>query len=222
MNKMNTILFDLDETLLERRKSLEEFASWQAKGMLRKSVSSVEDYSNRFIELDSNGAVWKDEVYRKLKVEFGISDWSVEDLLNSYELCFCGFCRLMPHAYEAIKSLNNDGYTLGLVSNGKSPFQERNFNALGISHMFGSVIVSDAVGLRKPEPAIFYLACAELGVEPIETIFVGDNPIADISGANSVGMYTVYIPSHIGNTCSDADAVCKDFRDLRMIVDNAT
>ena len=220
--KMNTILFDLDETLLDRGSSLRDFVLWQANGMLRNSVSNAQQFCERFVELDSNGAVWKDEVYLQLKQEFQINDWSVDELLESYQLCFCGFSRLKTHALEALHTLKETGYNLGLVSNGKSPFQERNFKALGVSHLFGSIVVSEAVGFRKPAPEIFHLACSALSTTPERTVFVGDNPSADIDGANSVGMYTVYIPGHYGKDCSIANAVCTDFRDLQGIVENAT
>lgn len=219
---IDTVLFDLDETLLDRAGSLQDFVKWQANGMLRNSIQDVEEFCNRFIELDSNGAVWKDQVYTQLVEEFNITDWSVSELLTSYELCFSGFCRFIPNALSAIESLHDKGYKLGLVSNGKTPFQERNFNALGVSHLFGSVVVSEAVGFRKPEPEIFMLACKALDTAPENVVFVGDNPVADIEGANSSGMYTVYIPRYYGRECMAADAVCTDYTHLVAIVENAT
>ena len=218
----DTVLFDLDETLLDRAGSLQDFVTWQANGMLRSSIRDVEEYCNRFQELDSNGAVWKDQVYLQLVQEFNIADWSVAELLASYELCFSGFCKFIPNALEAIESLHNKGYKLGLVSNGKTPFQERNFKALGVSHLFGSVVVSEAVGFRKPEPEIFILACNELDTAPENVVFVGDNPTADIQGAKSLGMYTVYIPRHYGQECVAASAICTNYTHLASIVENAT
>lgn len=218
---MKAVLFDLDETLLDRSQSLKRFASWQAQGMLRSSISDEIAFSERFIELDSNGRVWKDKVYSQLVEEFSISDWTVAELLKSYELCFSDFSRLKPNALEALETLHRGGYKLGLVSNGMSPFQERNFNALGVSSLFSTVIVSDAVGYRKPDKKIFLLACDSLCVQPLETVFVGDNPSDDIDGANDCGMYTIYIPSHHGESYENADEICRDFSDLVGIVKNA-
>ena len=72
------------------------------------------------------------------------------------------------------------------------PFQEHNFYALGLTEFFTSIIVSEAVGLRKPDPAIFLLSCKQLGVYPHDCIFVGDNEMADIQGAKDVGMKTIF------------------------------
>ena len=108
-----------------------------------------------------------------------------------------------------------------MVSNGRSPFQERNFNALGISDLFSSVVISEAVGHRKPEKEIFLLACESLSVSPNETVFVGDNPSVDIDGANNCGMYTIYVPGHYGKTYGKANAICRNFGELVSIVENA-
>jgi len=218
---MKAVLFDLDETILDRTESLRDFAVWQSQGMLRNSVPDSAQFSRRFIDLDSNGRVWKDKVYSTLVEEFEIRDWSVSELLRSYELCFSGFCKPKNGVLEAIANLKEHGFKLGLVSNGRSPFQERNFKALGISDLFGSVVISEAVGYRKPQIEIYKLACHELAVAPKQTVFVGDNPITDIDGANGCGLFTVYIPGFYGETYDMANATCADFSTLVGIVQNA-
>ena len=205
---MKAVLFDLDETILDRTESLRDFALWQSQGMLRNTVSDSDQFIQKFIDLDSNGQVWKDKVYSELVDEFQIKDWTVSELLQSYELCFSGFCRPKNGVLEAIKILKKNEFKLGLVSNGKSPFQERNFNALGVSGLFDSVIISESVGCRKPQNEIFELACKEIGVMPRRTVFVGDNPTVDIDGANNCGMYTVFIPGHFGETYEKANINC--------------
>lgn len=216
---IKAILFDFDETLSDRRGSLIDFLTWQANGMLKSEISDVDAYVQRFIELDNNGALWKDQVYHTLIQEFSIKHWSVEDLLNSYWLCFCAFCKPKPGAIEAVQSISESNRKIGLVTNGFTIFQERNFRALGISHLFDEVIVSESVGSKKPDPVIFETVCCRLNVQPSECIFVGDNPIADIEGANRVGMHTIYIPSHFGNACEQANATCRDFKTLTSIIE---
>jgi len=147
---MRAALFDLDETILDRSGSLREFATWQATGMLRSIINDKALFIERFIELDQKGMVWKDEVYKSLVEEFSITEWSVDELLNVYLLTFCAFCKPRNGAVAAIEKFRDNGFKIGLVSNGKTPFQERNFQALGISELFDCIVVSEAVGLRKP------------------------------------------------------------------------
>ncbi|ASP38520.1 haloacid dehalogenase [Bacterioplanes sanyensis] len=217
-SEQRAVLFDLDETLLDRTASLKQFALWQATGMLRNQINHAQQFCDRFVELDDNGRVWKDRVYQQLTDEFAIQGWSMQELLSSYELCFSGFCQEKPGVSAAIKSLHQQGYRLGLISNGKTPFQERNFQALGLCKYFDVVIVSEAVELRKPDAAIFRLACERLDVPVSQAIFVGDNPIADIQGAHQAGMKTVYIPGFFGEHCVEADRVCSHFEQLPKLV----
>jgi putative hydrolase of the HAD superfamily len=120
---MEAVLFDLDGTLLDRTASLNEFLQWQTHGMLKTDISDKEKFISRFIELDKNGSVWKDKVYECLIDEFSILNWTVKELLCSYELCFCAFSKPKQGAIEAVKKLHKMGIKLAIVSNGKSPFQ---------------------------------------------------------------------------------------------------
>lgn len=193
---MRAALFDLDETILDRSRSLRDFVHWQACEQLGLNVSEVARFTDRFIELDQKGMVWKDRVYEALIPEFSLSHWSVDDLLQSYVLTFCAFCKQRSGADLAINEFKSNGYKIGLVTNGKTPFQERNFHALGVDHLFDCIIVSEAVGIRKPDRAIFELACEEVDADIRSSVFVGDNPIADVKGAKESGMNTVYVPNN--------------------------
>lgn len=185
--------------------------------MLRPYIEDQAAFISRFVELDANGTVWKDEVYSALIAEFQIEGWSTSELLFVYESCFCAFSVPGPGVLEALEDLSTR-YKLGLISNGMSPFQERNFRNLGVSSMFGSVVVSAAVDLRKPDSAIFHLACSELQVHPSEAFYVGDNPVADIEGARDAGLRTIFVPSPAHPHCAAADATCNDMRTLPRIL----
>ena len=185
--------------------------------MLRPYIDDHAAFISRFVELDANGAVWKDKVYNELIAEFQIEEWSCAELLSVYEACFCAFAVLKPGVLEAINTISTR-YKIGLISNGMTPFQERNFRGLGIASMFSSVIVSAAVNLRKPDARIFHLACSELDVSPEEAVYVGDNPIADVEGARDAGLRTIFIPSAAHPVCAAADASCDDMSRLPEIL----
>lgn len=216
---MKAVLFDLDQTLLDRSRSLQKFLEWQCRGMLRPYLSDQDAFIQRFLALDANGTVWKDRVYATLIAEFALNSWSATELLSVYENCFGGFCLPMAGAPEAVNQIASVA-RLGLISNGKSPFQERNFRALGFHSLFDSIIISEAVALRKPDARIFQLGCGELGVAPSETVFVGDNPIADIEGAKAAGLRTVFIPSELHPQCDAADQSCAELSLLPEIIRN--
>lgn len=62
-----------------------------------------------------------------------------------------------------------------------------------LDHLFKDVIESAVVGVRKPDPQIFRLGVAALGLEPAEIVMIGDSPDKDILPAQSIGCQTVWL-----------------------------
>lgn len=102
------------------------------------------------------------------------------------------------HARECIDSARpvldylSERYKLALVSNfyGNLETVLRTYNLL---HYFPIVIESAAVGVRKPDPAIFRLGVDALGCRPEEVLVVGDSVSKDILPARSIGCETLRI-----------------------------
>jgi putative hydrolase of the HAD superfamily len=75
--------------------------------------------------------------------------------------------------------------------------------ALGVLDDYGlrshldALVISDAIGIRKPRGEIFAAVLDQLGVEPAETLHVGDSLRADIGGAAPLGIRTVWITRRI-------------------------
>lgn len=62
-----------------------------------------------------------------------------------------------------------------------------------LDHLFKEVIESAVAGVRKPDPQIFRLGVAALGLEPAEIVMIGDSPDKDILPAQSIGCQTIQI-----------------------------
>jgi HAD superfamily hydrolase (TIGR01549 family) len=85
-------------------------------------------------------------------------------------------------------------YRLGVVSNfDYSPTALGILEAAGVAGLFEAVVVSDAVGWRKPAPAIFETALSRLGVAAEDALFVGDRADIDVLGAQRIGMHAVWL-----------------------------
>ena len=63
----------------------------------------------------------------------------------------------------------------------------------GLSHLFKDVVESSVVEVRKPDPAIFRLGVERLGIEPSQTLMVGDSLDKDILPAASIGCQTFWL-----------------------------
>jgi putative hydrolase of the HAD superfamily len=99
-------------------------------------------------------------------------------------------------AYEdvepALVRLRARGLAIGIISNWDRRL-EGLLGGLGLGSYLDTVISSASVGLRKPDPRIFELACERLGVSANDAAHVGDHHYADIVGASAVGMVPVLI-----------------------------
>jgi putative hydrolase of the HAD superfamily len=76
----------------------------------------------------------------------------------------------------------------------------------GLRTSLSAVVISDAVGIRKPRSEIFEAVLDELGVEAEETLHVGDSLRADVGGAAPLGMRTAWITRRVPN----ADQVLRE------------
>jgi putative hydrolase of the HAD superfamily len=100
---------------------------------------------------------------------------------------------MYPEVPQALETISQR-YVTGLVSNfTDSGFLYRTLRKFGLEGYFNSVVVSDAVGWRKPHPMIFEHFLDSLHVEAEATVYVGDDPEADVRGAMDAGLTAVLI-----------------------------
>jgi FMN phosphatase YigB (HAD superfamily) len=85
-------------------------------------------------------------------------------------------------------------YRLAVVSNfDYTPTAVDILERAGVAGLFGAIVVSDAVGWRKPRPEIFDAALCRLGVRAGQALFVGDRADIDVLGAQEIGMDAAWI-----------------------------
>jgi putative hydrolase of the HAD superfamily len=82
---------------------------------------------------------------------------------------------------------------IGVVSNGSARNQRRKLERIELADLADCVVISEEVGVAKPDPAIFLAALEELDCQPDEALFIGDDPLADISGASRAGLATCWV-----------------------------
>lgn len=212
------MLFDLDGTLLDREKSLIAFVSNQYDRLAPKLSSiSKERYIKRFIDLDSNGYVWKDVVYEQLNNEFHLTACTVKELLDDYISNFKYYCIPFPHLYSILKELTLQNIKLGMITNGYGQFQLDNIQALGIEHYFDVILISEWEGIKKSTPDIFNRALAKLQVSAAYSMFVGDHAINDIEAAQNVGMKAVWKRNDASPT-QKADFIINELNEIPIVV----
>ena len=91
-----------------------------------------------------------------------------------------------------LAKLKQAGCKLGLVSNRQEPLHELAAD-LGIDEFFFLILAAGEVDKWKPDPALLLHAIELMGSNPDSTIYVGDNPYADVAAAKAAGMQAVLV-----------------------------
>jgi HAD superfamily hydrolase (TIGR01509 family) len=109
-----------------------------------------------------------------------------------------------PDAAPVLTELHHRGIRTALVSNIGFDLRPM-LAAAGLADLLDEVVLSYEVGVDKPNPKIFRLACDRLGIEPERALMVGDHP-AD-GGAVAVGCRALLLPTSPVNEVHGLDAV---------------
>ncbi len=139
------------------------------------------------------GAIAADELkvgrFRVLLDFFGLGsgDSDAARLSAQYLAALSGKAFFLPHAREVLEELSRRA-ALCLITNGLTLVQRGRIRRAGIGPLFRAVLISEELGLAKPDPRFFLRAAQSAGLPLTELLCVGDNPSADITGARAAGI----------------------------------
>jgi len=201
----NTLLYPYPSVSEVCRRVLEDAGHTRDLEQIEAYMPLVDEYyEDRYREDDT---FWTDEgetadiwvgMYSLLCRKLGIDEQAEELALKVYErFGDPGHWRLYDDVVPVLVRLRDKGCRLGIISNWDRRLSDL-VVGLGIGDLLDAVVCSATVGLHKPDPRIFELACATLGVRPVDSVHVGDHHYADVLGAESVGMLAVLIDRHGG------------------------
>ena len=179
------ILFDLDGTLLDTAPDLGAAVNHV---LLREGMAPLSDTVIRRIA--SDGALGL------LKAGFGEEQLARMDtpalrqaLLDYYAAHLYEGTRPYQGMPEFIAWLNAQGIRWGIVTNKPAFLTEPLMAQVAVLPHCGVIVSADTLPVRKPHPDPMFYACAQLGVEPAECLYVGDH-IRDIEAGRAAGMRT--------------------------------
>lgn len=203
--KYTHLFFDLDHTLWDfDRNSAECIAElFDTFRLADVGIASAEEFSRHFIAI--NRKLWSDYdrnliehsyirqhrfplVFRSL----GVDESAVQADLNAEYLKILP-CK--PHLLESARDILDylqGRYVMHIITNGFAEIQAVKMDSSEIAHYFTHVITSEKANAKKPDPLVFQYAMDVSGTTAAESLMIGDNYEADILGAKSVGMDTVF------------------------------
>jgi len=210
---LRAVFFDVGNTLLFPNPSVSEVCRQilAEEGHVHdlKAIDALMPLVDEFYEdrYQSDDTFWTDEsetsqvwigMYSLLCRELGIEDEAEHIALRVYdEFGRSDRWRAYDDVVPAFHRLRDRGLALGLISNWDKRLTGL-MGGMGIAPLLDTIVSSAEVGLHKPDPRIFELACQRLGVRPDECAHVGDHQYADVLGARSVGMLPILIDRHAG------------------------
>jgi putative hydrolase of the HAD superfamily len=194
MNKLQAIVFDLDDTLYSERdfvlSGFQAVANWASVNLGISPEQGYATLANLYHQGVRNNTFnqWlalhelDDDKHQSLQPQL------VANLLDIYRQ-HAPTISPFPDAIDLLATLAQS-YKIGLVSDGYLEVQQRKWLALGLDTFFDAVVFSDKLGREnwKPSTAPF-----KLNIAPEFSVYIGDNPRKDFFGARQLGMYTIQI-----------------------------
>lgn len=221
--RTTALLFDLDDTLYDRDKA---FQSW-AQAFVRmyfpvQNDIHYQELVDNIISLDAHGYNPRITLFSKVKEIHPSLEFTVDQLVEMFYQQFLLHLHMDTPTQHLLASLKHNNISFGIVTNG-SYHQMHKIEVLGLTSLTSCIFISEVFGSKKPEAKIFLAAAACLQTPVHRILFVGDNPHADIWGAQNVGMRTVWLPRRQPwpSTLSDisADFIISSLEDLLPVLD---
>lgn len=199
MKKYKTLLFDVDDTLLDFQKA-EKVALrmlFEERGitLTREVEERYKKINKRLWEAFEEGEINRDEVlntrFSILLKEYGEE---VDGILfeNNYRSYLEEGNQLMQGAFEFISQIQSE-YDLYIVTNGISQTQDKRLRNAGLHALFQEVFVSEDTGFQKPMKEYFDYVFERIpNFSSEKGLIIGDSLSADIKGGYVAGIDTCW------------------------------
>lgn len=177
--KYKAIIFDFFGVIAS-----DMYILWLKKNGLGDQVQSLIQSHFQYSDV---GTLSAEDLHSYLASLVGRSTNAVESELKEY-------LQLDPNVAQYIKSFWNNPLQIAICSNAPKNIVESFLNEKGIQRYFNHVIISSALGMRKPNKDIFEKTLQMLGLKPWETVFVDDKE-ENIQAAEELGLKGILFES---------------------------
>ena len=213
MENIKAIIFDADDTLIDHKACEKQALMNVFKGLKREYK---EEYQNIFRPLDRNlwdsvakgtNVVSKEEIpeYRFKKffdeIDLKITDYQKANIL--FQEGLANSTAVIQNAKEILEYLSYKQYSLYIVTNGLVKLQKPRIINSEIAEYISDIIISEAVGIAKPNPEIFNNLLNKINIKPEEAVMIGDSLEKDIKGAIDAGIYAIWYNPDNKSNCTN-------------------
>jgi glucose-1-phosphatase len=181
---VRAVVFDIGG-VLERTPYLGVRELWEEKLGLRPGELAAR--TDGVWQAGAVGAVSEQEVHHRVGALLDLDERQVDAFMRDLWTEYLG--SLNVELAEYCRGLR-PGYRTAIISNSFVGARRREQERYHFDEITDLIVYSHEVGISKPDPRIYQLACARLGVQPAETVFLDDNQLM-VDGARAVGMQAV-------------------------------
>lgn len=229
MKNIRHIFFDLDNTLWDHRKNailtLNEL--FERKEIHKKYNIPFKEFHAKYNEINEDlwikirdGIINKDFL-RKHRfydtfLHFGIDDEHLADYFEKHFLDeIINYNELIDGTFEILDYLKEKGYLLHVVSNGFHEVTNRKVEKSGLKKYFETVVSAEDAHAMKPNEKIFEFSLNLTNAQKFESIFIGDDWIADVKGAQNFGMEVIFFDILKENKTENGLKVIQNLEEIR-------
>lgn len=184
---MPLLLLSLDDTLLDRAGA---FRQWATDFLGRIDAPPYD--MDWLLSVDADGMTSTWDVAEALRDRYGLRVGAL-DLVESIRDGIMQRLRLDPLVACALAIAEDAGWVPVVVTNGETHTQEAKLRRTGLDRYVAEWVISEEVGVRKPNPRIFSIAAERARMRLSSAWIIGDSPEADIGGAAAAGVRSVWL-----------------------------
>ncbi|EPR1452873.1 pyrimidine 5'-nucleotidase [Citrobacter koseri] len=197
--KWDWIFFDADETLF----TFDSFTGLQRMFLDYSVTFTAEDFQdyqavNKPLWVDyQNGAITSLQLQRQRFVGWGEQlNVPPEELNDAFMNAMAEICAPLPGAVSLVNALHGK-VKMGIITNGFTSLQQIRLERTGLRDRFDLLVISEEVGVAKPDPRIFDYALEQAGSpDRSRVLMVGDTAESDILGGINAGLSTCWLNAH--------------------------
>ncbi|WP_277052962.1 N-acetylmuramic acid 6-phosphate phosphatase MupP [Zestomonas thermotolerans] len=218
--RLRAVLFDMDGTLLD---SAPDFIAITQAMRAERGLPPLPEKTIR--DVVSGGARAMVATGFALDPEAPDFEPLRQEFLERYQNHYAVLTRPFDGIPELLEDIERARLRWGVVTNKPLRYAEPIMRDLGLAERSAVLVCPDHVSRSKPDPEMLLLACAKLGIQPAEALFIGDD-LRDIEAGRAAGTRTAavsygYIHPDDNARHWGADVVVDHPLELRAILDRA-
>lgn len=210
---LKAVIFDLDDTLVDARRAF-QIALDRAFRAVYPELTNDQFERALFLWRSDAAGFYRAytrgersyEEQRELRLvhaaeQVGLApptDAEIAVWMGEWDRGFRAGWTAFPDAIPTLGWIEERGYSLGVITNAHANMQEEKLRVTGLAEHVSLLVTLDTLGFGKPDPRVFHEAVRQLGVEPSEALYVGDEFDLDAHAAKEAGLQAAWLfrPGH--------------------------